>query len=164
MRIKPVFLGAILFASLPSSAHRVDSHPPADRAVEQPVVDDGLRSLSESYKGALERLDLAALKAIHNDGVVIFESGERNVGWDAYEKGHIGPELRALKSFHFTKWEESARVVGTMGLIVADMSYAVEARDGKRRDATGVVTLVATRDQGAWKIIHSHWSTRAKPA
>ena len=83
--------------------------------------------------------------------VVILESGHQNVGWEDYEKNHLKPELDETKSFRFTKWESAARVYGDTAIVIADIGYAIELKDGVKHEATGVVTLVLRPRSGAGK-------------
>ena len=106
-----------------------------------------------------EALDLAAFKALHHPKVLIFESGHKNVGWDDYEKNHLKPELDAFKTFKFTRWEESSQLFGDTALVVAEIGYAIDTKDAKHHDATGVATLLLRRAKPGWQVIHSHWST-----
>lgn len=147
-----------LLASAPVAlAHSPDFHKLADDAKKQD--DAGVGAFTTRYRDALEKLDLAAFKALHHPKVLIFESGGKNVGWDDYEKNHLKPELDALKAFKFTRWEDSSQVFGDTALVVAEIGYAIDTKDEKHHDAKGVATLLLRRAKGGWQVIHSHWST-----
>lgn len=119
-----------------------------------------MAALTTRYRAALEKRDIAAFRALHDEQVLIFESGTKNIGWADYEKNHLSPELAALRSFRFTTWEEASRAYDNTGLIVADIAYSVELLDGSTRNAKGVATLVVRRSKLGWRIVHSHWSTQ----
>lgn len=135
----------------------------APTSTTAPIVE-----LEKRYREALEKSDLAAFQALHHKDVVIFESGHKNVGWDDYEKNHLKPELDETKSFRFTKWESAARAYGDTAIVIADIGYAIELKDGAKHEATGVVTLVLRPRGGAagkiWEVVHTHWSTARKKA
>lgn len=152
-------LAMALGAAVTASAHKPNFERPPEKAAS-PVVPE-LAAVTKRYREALEKKDLAAYRALHDEAVLIFEGGHKNVGWADYEKNHLGPELDALKTFRFTQWEEASRVFESTGLVVADIGYAMELNDGKTVEAKGVVTLVMRRKaDGGWRVIHSHWSTQ----
>lgn len=157
------FVLALVLAASGAAAHAPDFKellPPAKE--KSPPVAPELAELTKRYRLALEKKDLAAFKALHDDGVLIFESGHKNVGWADYEKNHLAPELAAFKTFSFTTWDEASRMYESTGLIVADVAYAIETVDGKSITAKGVATLVVRRGKTGWKIIHTHWSTQRR--
>lgn len=146
---------AMVACVLPARAHAPDFKKMEAEAKRK----DDVPSFTLRYREALEALDLAAFKALHHPKVLIFESGHKNVGWDDYEKNHLKPELDAFKTFKFTRWEESSQLFGDTALVVAEIGYAIDTKDAKHHDATGVATLLLRRAKPGWQVIHSHWST-----
>lgn len=151
-----------LGVAVAASAHAPDAgSAPATSAA--PSVVPELAAVTKRYREALERKELAALRSLHDEQAVIFESGHMEGSFADYEKGHLGPELEAFKTFRFTRWDETSRVLGDTGLVFADIGYAIELKDGRKIDSQGVATLVLERKKdGGWRVIHSHWSTQRK--
>ena len=161
-RLLRLVVGAVLLGASASWAHVPDVKV-FDKPAPVLGVNAAVADVEARYREALEKLDLAAFRALHHKDVVIFESGHKNVGWADYEKNHLQPELDEMKSFRFTKWESAARTYGDTALVVADIGYVIELKDGKRHEASGVATLVLRPAGKSWEIVHSHWSTaRAK--
>lgn len=155
--MRTLLIVAVLASAPAALAHAPDFHKMAEDAKKH--GDAGVEAFAVRYRDALEKLDLAAFKALHHPKVLIFESGGMNVGWDDYEKSHLKPELDALKAFKFTRWESSSQVFGDTALVVAEMGYALDMKDARHREAKGVATLVLRRAKDGWQVIHSHWST-----
>jgi len=85
-----------------------------------------------------------------------------NNGWTDYRDNHLGPEL---KSFQDLVWSHSNIVVHMLGdasaYVTAD--YAIKYRSGERAvDSGGIATHVLVKEQGNWKIRHSHTAARRR--
>lgn len=157
----------VLFLALTFEAAHAHEPAPATNVAAPVKTDDAdaeLVAVANAYRGALERLDLKALHALHTEDVVIFEQGYRNDGWKDYEKNHIGPELKEMKAFKFTKYEARAQRIGDAGLVYVDMSYTIDGTDGTKHEADGLMTLVLRRTAGTLQIAHAHSSTHKRPA
>ncbi len=168
-------LAGALWTSAPGLAHAPDakvfeSKPNMGARAPAPTSNAGVLELEQRYREALEKSDLAAFGALHHKDVVIFESGHKNVGWQDYATNHLQPEIDETKSFRFTKWESAARVYGDTAVVIADIGYAIELKDGAKHEAVGVVTLVlrprvtgtGTGAVKGWEVVHTHWSTARK--
>lgn len=150
-----------LAVAVAASAHAPDAASPARPTAASGVPE--LAAVTKQYREALEKKELAAFRALHDEHAVIFESGHAEGSFADYEKGHLGPELEAFKTFRFTRWDETSRVLGDTGLVFAEIGYAIELKDGRKIDSRGVATLVLQRKKdGGWRVIHSHWSTQRK--
>ncbi|MDP2342710.1 MAG: nuclear transport factor 2 family protein [Deltaproteobacteria bacterium] len=146
--------------AISASAHVPDRKAiEATPAIGAKPVDPGLADVEKRYRAALEKLDVQAFGAVHHKDVVVFESGHKNLGWADYEKNHLQPEVDAMKSFRFTRWDSATQVYGDTGVVVADIGYVIELKSGERHEATGVATLVLRPAGKGWAIVHSHWST-----
>lgn len=170
-------LGLLLACGL-LGANATQAHAPAPRQLDSkpnmgvtgPATasesSTAVLDLEKRYREALEKSDLAAFGALHHKDVVIFESGHKNVGWKDYAQNHLQPEIDETKSFRFTKWESASRMYGDTAVVIADIGYAIELKDGAKHEAVGVVTLVLRpRGVGAgkgWEVVHTHWSTARK--
>lgn len=116
----------------------------------------------KAYDAAFNAKDLDKLAAMYHPDVTIFEGSGINRGWVDYRDNHLGPEL---KSFQDLQWAHSNIVVHLLGdsaaYVTAD--YAIKYKMGERAvDSGGIATHVLVKEQGAWKIRHSHTAARRR--
>ena len=118
----------------------------------------------KAYDAAFNAKDLEKLAAMYHPEVTIFEGAGINRGWVDYRDNHLGPEL---KSFQNLQWAHSNLVVHPLGenaaYVTAD--YTIKYQAGERAvDSSGIATHVLVKEQGAWKIRHSHTAARRRAA
>ncbi|QXD14319.1 nuclear transport factor 2 family protein [Rhodocaloribacter litoris] len=122
-----------------------------------------LEALLEQQAQAIREGDLATLDALWSSGeaVYIFEQGGVDSSWAAYRDHHLGPELEALDDLDFR--HEDVRIRAGQDLAVATGRYVLKARHEDRPvESQGVFTTVLAREEGGWKIVHSHLSRRCR--
>jgi len=130
----------------------------ADEAAE-------IRTFLEAYDRAFVAKDLDRLAAFYYPEVTIFEGGGINRGWADYRDNHLGPELTEFEGLEFGHRDVRPTPLGSGGRVAYVTSeYYLKARVKDREiDAAGLETLLLVRDdKGAWKIRHSHTSSRRK--
>lgn len=118
----------------------------------------------KAYDAAFNARDLTKLATMYHPDVTIFEGSGINQGWVDYRDNHLGPEL---KSFQDLQWAHSNIVVHMLGdsaaYVTAD--YSIKYKTGDRTvDSGGIATHVLVREQGSWKIRHSHTAARRRTA
>ena len=118
----------------------------------------------KAYDAAFNAKDIGRLAAFYHLDVTIFEGGGINRGWVDYRDNHLGPEL---KSFENVQWAHSNIVVHVLAdsaaYVTAD--YSIKYKAGERNvDSGGIATHVLVKEQGRWKIRHSHTAARRRPA
>jgi len=131
----------------------------ADEAAE-------IRTFLEAYDRAFVAKDLDRLATFYHPDVSIFEGGGINRGWADYRNGHLGPELAEFEGLEVAHRDVTPTPLGSGGRAAYVTSeYHLKARVKDREiDAAGLETLVLVRDdKGAWKIRHSHTSSRRRP-
>ena len=116
----------------------------------------------KNYDAAFNARDTDKLATLYHPDVTIFEGSGINRGWVDYRDNHLGPEL---KSFQDLQWAHSNIVVHILGdsaaYVTAD--YAIKYKAGDRAvDSGGIATHVLVKEQGAWKIRHSHTAARRR--
>ena len=116
----------------------------------------------KAYDAAFNARDIEKLATLYHPDVTIFEGSGINRGWVDYRDNHLGPEL---KSFQDLQWAHSNMVVHMLGdsaaYVTAD--YAIKYKAGDRAvDSGGIATHVLVKEQGAWKIRHSHTAARRR--
>lgn len=118
----------------------------------------------KAYDAAFNAKDLNRLASLYHPDVTIFEGGGINRGWVDYRDNHLGPEM---KSFENLQWAQSNIIVHMLGdsaaYVTAD--YSIKYKAGERNvDSGGIATHVLVKEQGRWKIRHSHTAARRRPA
>lgn len=124
--------------------------------------DTQIREFFKAYDAAFNAKDLEKLATRYHPEVTIFEGGGINRGWVDYRDNHLGPELKAFQNL---QWSHSNIVIHVLGetsaYVTAD--YAIKYTSGGRAvDSGGIATHVLVREQGQWKIRHSHTAARRR--
>ena len=116
------------------------------------------------YDAAFNAKDLQKLGTFYHPDVTIYEGGGIDNGWAAYRDGHLGPELKAFENLQFGHTNRQIHVLGDGKTAYAVSQYTLKAKMGERNvDSGGLETLVLVKDpDGAWKIRHSHTSSRPR--
>lgn len=118
----------------------------------------------KEYDAAFNAKDLEKLATFYHPDVTIYEGGGMNNGWIDYRDHHLGPELKQFQNLQFAHGNRVVRMLGP-GAAYVTSEYSIKARMGDREiDSGGLETLVLVREAGAWKIRHSHASSRRRPA
>lgn len=117
----------------------------------------------KGYDEAFNAKDLEKLGTYYHPQVTIYEGGGIDRGWTAYRDGHLGPELKAFENLQFGHSNREILMLGDRAAYVIS-TYSLKAKMGDRAiDSTGLETLVVIRDEdGAWRIRHSHTSSRPR--
>jgi ketosteroid isomerase-like protein len=99
-----------------------------------------------------------------NPDVTIFEGGGVNHGWIDYRDRHLGPELKSFESLEFGHSNTKVTILPGGQSAYATSEYRIKAKMGDRiLDSGGLETLLLVKGaDGAWKIRHSHTSSRPR--
>ena len=116
------------------------------------------------YDAAFNAKDLQKLGTFYHPAVTIYEGGSVDNGWADYRDGHLGPELKAFENLQFAHTNRQIHVLGDGKTAYAVSQYTLKAKMGERAiDSGGLETLVLVQGaDGAWKIRHSHTSSRPR--
>lgn len=154
------FLLALSGCTLEDVAPAPDT-PPATASAEQADSDrEAILALVQRRAQATQANDIATLDQLWSDDpVFVFEQGGVDSSWAAYRDHHLKPELDAFEDLEFRSEGVQVRLNGDMAL--ATGRYVLKAHyEGRDIDSRGVFSTVLERQDGAWKIIHSHTSRR----
>lgn len=122
---------------------------------------DAVKAVLSTYKGALERLDLAGVDALFAPGNQVVESGKVEGGYADYLAHHIGPELGHFKSFKFSDYSVSVRLEGPVALATETYRYTIVLKDKPEPiERQGVATSALKKIDGQWRILSMHSSSR----
>ncbi len=126
-----------------------------------------IKTWLESYDAALNKKDLDALGKFYHPDVTIFEGGSVNNGWADYRDHHLAPELKELEGLAFSHSNIKPQLIGADGktaYVTSEYSLKAKTKSGEL-DVIGLETLILVKgEDGAWKIRHSHTSSRRRPA
>lgn len=127
-----------------------------DAATEEAAVKDVL----SLYKSAIEKLDATGTEGLFAPDSAIFETGGVEGTYAQYLARHLGPELKAFKSFAFSHYRVIVRFEGPVALATETYNYRIETKSGETAERRGVATSVLKKIDGQWKILSMHNSAR----
>ena len=121
------------------------------------TAEQNVRAAVESYNRAFVGKDLAALKGLLAPDIVLYEHSVRNIGLEDVWENHLRPEVAA---FEGTKADfTDMRVWVTNDVALVTRQYAITATmNGRAIDARGNETMGWVLRDGAWKVVHIHYS------
>ena len=124
---------------------------------EESVVD-----FFKAYDAAFVAKDLQKLGAMYTADTTVFEGGGVNDGWADYRDAHIGPELKMYADLKFSTHDIVPHLIGNDGAYVT-AEYTIHAKTGdKVSDGGGLATYLLVKQNGAWKIKHTHTSSKKR--
>lgn len=160
MRFKIATAIGMVIASA-SVAHPTETHNTAGAhgvlAAARPAA-----AVVDAFHGALRRGDTRAAQSMLAEGGLIFESGgvERNKA--EYASHHLGADAAFSQAVPSTITRRSGDAAGDIAWVATE-GRAAGTYKGKAIDSITTETMVLRRTGGAWKIVHIHWSSAAKP-
>jgi ketosteroid isomerase-like protein len=119
------------------------------------------------YDTAFSAKDLTRLAGFYHPDVTIYEGGSVNTGWVDYRDHHLGPEVEEMQSPTLSHSDVTVHMLDKEGgAAYVTSEYRLKTRIKDRDiDAAGLETLIVVKgSEGAWKIRHSHTSSRRRPA
>ena len=147
---RSTLVGALVLMTVGGAGLRAQAVPPE------------IAAFFKAYDTAFNARDVEKLATLYHPDVTIFEGSGINRGWVDYRDNHLGPEL---KSFQDLQWAHTNLVVHMLGNSAAYVTgdYSIKYKTGDRAvDSGGIATHVLVKEQGAWRIRHSHTATRRR--
>jgi ketosteroid isomerase-like protein len=137
----------------------------APTALASEPAEASVKAFIEAYDRAFNAKDMNRLALFYHPDVTIFEGGYVNTGWVDYRDNHLGPELREMDDLQFSHLDVVSHILSDATAYVT-AEYRLKTKiDSKPVDAEGLETLILIGGaDGAWKIRHSHTSSRRRPA
>lgn len=157
------FATALALATGPAGAHEPSQHaaqqatPVTDPATQQAIA------VVEQFGAALKAADMATVTRLLDERVLILESGGAERSREEYLGHHAISDAAFLGGAMITPKQRSAHVYGDTAWIGSES----EIRTGQGKDAKTLLsaeTMILRRQDGAWTIVHIHWSSRPKKA
>lgn len=93
--------------------------------------------------------------------VIILESGGAERSAAEYLGGHAKSDAEFLKKAEHKPGHRTARASGDLAWVASDNDMIIQ-QDGKAVTIASAETMVLRRTGGGWKIVHIHWSSRAR--
>lgn len=143
-------------AAAQTSQAQAAAVPMDARASETAAV----RSVLSQYKSAIERLNATGTERLFTSDSAIFETGGVEGTYANYLAHHLGPELKAFKSFRFSDYKVDVSFEGPVALATESYNYRIETAKGEVAERRGVATSVLKKVGGTWKILSMHNSSR----
>ena len=151
-----VTLVAAVIAAQPLAAHASTGPVTAVRTADQAAI----RAVLSQYKAAIERLDATGTERLFTADSTIFETGGIEGSYANYLSHHLGPELKAFKSFKFSDYKVAVRFEGPVALATETYTYRIVTAKDEVAERRGVATSVLKKIGGRWKILTMHNSAR----
>lgn len=122
---------------------------------------EAVKDVLKAYKDKLEKLDTAGMAALFVTGAKVYEGGSDEGGIAGYLNHHLGPELKAFKSFAFSNYKVDVKLNGDYAYTIETYGYTIVlAKDENQIKSKGVATSVLRRTKHGWKIEMTHSSFR----
>lgn len=127
----------------------------------QNKAEEDVKQVLSSYKQKLEKLDTSGVTSLFVSGAKVYEAGKDEGGIQNYLDHHLGPELKAFKSFTFSDYKVDVKVNGDFAYAMETYLYTIVlAKDASEIKSRGVATTVLRKTKDGWKIEMSHSSFR----
>lgn len=152
-RYLPLTLLFLLMAQ--ASAHETDAQ------IDVPEAARPAAAVVDHFFSALSAGDLEQAGGLLDPQVIILESGGAEHSAAEYLGGHAKGDAEFLKGAHHALLRRTARMEGELAWIASESELRVE-KDLKPMTLASTETMVLRSTENGWKIIHVHWSSRAK--
>jgi ketosteroid isomerase-like protein len=142
---RPLFAAIVLAASVVVSGAATSSRSMSPEATVQ------------AFHDALAAGDPAAVKALLDPEVLIFEAGNIERSLDEYEAHHLPADLKFMSSVTYRQERQKGHTEGDLAWISTEGRMTPKGT-GPERISTE--TLILRKRAGDWRIVHIHWSSR----
>lgn len=146
--------GPIAQAHQPPAA-QVAGSPSIDRAAEAAV------RVVDAFSDAMRQGDLQRAGDLLAPDLVVLESGGVERSKAEYMAGHGPADAAFLKTVHVQPKGRTARAVGNLAWVATESELHTQ-RDGKLGVILSTETMVLKKTGANWRIVHIHWSSRAR--
>jgi ketosteroid isomerase-like protein len=148
-----------------STRNQAHAHHPS-AAAEAPRLDlasgtDAAVAAAERFSEALRAGDMKAVAASLDPAVLILESGGAERSREEYLGHHAISDAAFLKGTHSTLLRRTARRDGDTVWIGSESELHAR-KDDKPLTLRSTETMILRELDGAWRIVHIHWSSRPK--
>jgi len=125
--------------------------------------EEKVKEVMWSYNQGIEALSTDGLSDLFAEDSQVFESGGSEGTFEHYLEHHLGPELKAFKSFKFSDYDIGVILDLPYAFTTETYNYAIMlVKDDRFVEQKGVATSILKKTDDQWTIIKTHTSARAK--
>lgn len=153
-------LAALLAAAAPLAAEG-----PAGKTGQASALSASARGAAatvDAFHAALRRGDTASAAALLADDALIFEGGSVERSKAEYAAHHLAADAAFSRAVPSVLIRRAGNSNGSLAWVASEGRTRGAFR-GKAVDRVTGETMVLRRIGRAWKIVHIHWSSAAKP-
>ncbi len=130
-------------------------------ALSQSSNEEAVKTVLSKYNSAIAKLDVSGTENLFSVNSKIFESGGSEGNYTYYLEHHLKPELEEFTSFKFFDYRVDIQIDGKYAFATETYGYTIiVAKDNREVKRKGVATSVLKKENGKWKIMISHNSSR----
>ena len=163
--MKPINLSAVLLAGLLALPALAAAHDPKQHGTTTPAVINTAAqpviAVVERFSKALQAADFKSVGELLAEDVLILESGGAERSREEYLGHHAVSDAAFLKGAHVQVKQRLARVEGSLAWVGTE-SELHAAKHGKAMTLLSTETMILKKTGAGWRIVHIHWSSRAK--
>lgn len=153
--IRQLSLSLLLCFAVSAPAHETEPQ------TGEPQSATAAAAAVDRFFSALSAGDLERAGALLDPDVVILESGGAEHSAAEYLGGHAKGDAEFLKGARHTLLRRTEHTAGDFAWVASESELHVE-KGGKPATYASTETMVLRSGPGGWKIVHIHWSSRAK--
>ena len=155
--------GVLLLAAAPTLAMAHENAPhaaPAASVHAQAAAPAATtpEATVDAFAQALRRGDTATLRTLLAPDVLILEGGGAERSAEEYLSGHAVSDAAFLKTAHIQQTARAAKTEGDLAWGAPEGERHV-GRDGQPVTLGSAETMLLQKIDGAWRIVHIHWSS-----
>ena len=115
----------------------------------------------DRFFASLSAGDIDAAAAELDPGLIVLEGGGAERSATEYLSHHAWSDAQFLKTAQQKPGRRVARANGDLAWVASDNDLVIQ-QDGKPVTIASAETMVLRRTGDGWKIVHIHWSSRAR--
>ena len=110
-----------------------------------------------AFHTAINSGDTAKARALLDDAVLIFEGGGVERSGDQYANHHMKSDMAFMQQMKITRLEHQVKVIGNAAVSMSRSKIQGRYKN-KDIDFNSMETMMLTKNDGRWRIVHIHWS------
>ena len=159
-RLVAAAAAALLVMAAPALAHD-QAHGAAHRATLAGAAAQA-GAIVDAFHAALRRGDTKAAATLMADDALIFEEGGAERTKAEYAAHHLSADAAFSQAVPSVVTRRTGHSDGSVAWIASE-GRTTGSYKGKALDRVTAETMVLRRAGRAWKIVHIHWSSAARP-
>jgi len=122
------------------------------------VPANGPVTVAEAFNTALARGDKAAVLELLAPNVLIYESGGQESSRDEYAGHHMPADMGFMATLKREQLSQESGGAGASAWVATRSRLSGRVKD-KDLDLDSTETLVMSKTDAGWRIVHVHWSS-----